>query len=203
MFTAYLKNLCHHQRGAMFGLDARIALAIIAGLSIIAGASMIQIMKDRRVDTLLFEQEKFASAVSAIQEDLEGNIHGSLTTANNANAFLALVDGTLLTAAMQNRWLGPYLRDYYSTNHQDYGVYSLAQQEAVITNACSVAEMRNRQCYYWLTISQVPLTVVNDLNTKVDGTGEGTPQNEGAIQWDTITATTARLYMRLGLSMAP
>lgn len=187
----------------MFGLDARIALAIMAALGIVAGASMVQILKDRRVDNLLFEQERYTTAIEAMQEDIETHIHNSLTTSNDANAFLALTDGTLLTAALQPQWLGPYVPEIYSTNHLEYGVYSLAQREVLIANTCSDAERRARQCYYWLTISLVPINTVTELNASIDGTAEATPQSEGNIQWDTITATNARVYMRLGLVMAP
>lgn len=201
MFRKPLKTLKQRQRGAMFGLDARIAMAIMAGLSIIAGASMVQILKDRRVDALLFEQEKFTSAVAAIQEDLQTNVHDSLTTSSNSNAVRALFNDSVLTATAQNRWLGPYLREgvYNSINHKEYGVYELAIREDAINQTCTAAEIRNRDCYYWLLITEVPLTTINNANEKVDGAAEATPQTEGIIQWDNLTATDGWLWMRLGL----
>lgn len=186
------------QKGAMFGLDARIALVIITGLSVVAGASMIQILSDRRMDTLLFEQDKYGSAVAAIQEDLKTNIHDSLTTSNDENAYLALVDSSLLTTAAQNNWLGPYLKDYYSNNHKQYGVMTLARENTDISGSCSAAEITGRECFYYLTISQVPQDVIDKLNTALDGS-EGSPGTQGNVQWDSISGSTARVYMRLGL----
>lgn len=77
MLTSFIKK----QQGAMFGLDARIALAIFAGLSIITGTTMIQVLENRRVNQILFEHQKFSGAVDALQNDLQGEI---LTSSNTA-----------------------------------------------------------------------------------------------------------------------
>ena len=186
------------QRGAMFGLDARLTIAILAAISIVVGASMAQVMKDRRTDNLLFEQEKISSAVSAIQEDLRTNIHESLTTSNDENAYMALIDGSLIKPGAENRWLGPYLRNDTSNNHREFGEKFLVTKKEDISNTCTQAEIRSRECLYYYKITSVPLTLINSVNEQLDG-AETTPENEGAVQWDTITANDATLHMRLGL----
>lgn len=198
MLKLFNKTCFNAQRGAMFGLDARLTLAILAGLSIVAGASMAQIMQDRRADNLLFEHSKVSSAVAAIQEDLETNVHDSLTSSDDTNAYLALVDGTLLTPAAERNWLGPYLREFYSNDHDSYGDIFLMRRQDAIASACTATVIRNRECFYYYVVSEVPITTVEDVNENLDG-AEGTPQSTGAVQWDTITANDARLYMRLGL----
>ncbi len=42
-------------RGAMFGLDARIALAIFGALSVISGAALYSAIKESRITSLLTE----------------------------------------------------------------------------------------------------------------------------------------------------
>ena len=53
--NAFNHTLLSSQRGAMFGLDARVALAIFAGLSAIAGTAVFSAVRDTRVTGVLTE----------------------------------------------------------------------------------------------------------------------------------------------------
>lgn len=57
------------QRGAMFGLDARIALAIFGGLSIITGAALFTVMSEIGVTRRLTEMNNVGKAVQAYALD--------------------------------------------------------------------------------------------------------------------------------------
>lgn len=55
MMWTHNQRLLTNQRGAMFGLDARVALAIFAGLSAIAGTAVFSAVRDTRVTGVLTE----------------------------------------------------------------------------------------------------------------------------------------------------
>lgn len=57
------------QRGAMFGLDARIALAIFGGLSIITGAALFAVISEISVTRHTTEMSNFGKAVQAYALD--------------------------------------------------------------------------------------------------------------------------------------
>lgn len=196
MFKPFFKN----QKGAMFGLDARIALAIFGGLSVVMGASMLQIMGDSRVDNLLQEHSKISSAVDALQEDLQGSIDNALTTVNDAERYMALMEEAGVSASAQGRWHGPYISiTGRGSQHAEYGAMGITPKQLNTNNDCLAATITSRNCYYNLVYAAVPMVTINALNTAIDGAAEATPAAEGIIQWQNISGSNAQLFMRLGL----
>jgi len=195
-----LKTFLNQQKGAMFGLDARIALAIFGGLSVVMGAAMLQVMGDNRVDNILQEHAKISSAVDALQEDFRDNIDNALATVNDTERYLALMEEAGFLAAFQGRWRGPYIPIKGARNqHPNYGAMGLAPRQINTNNACLAATITSRNCYYNLVYTAVPLVTITALNNRIDGTTETTPAAEGIIQWQNISGQNAQLFMRLGL----
>jgi type II secretory pathway pseudopilin PulG len=91
------------KKGAMFGLDARIALAIFGALSLISGAALYSAIEKAKVTSVITEMNEVSKAVEAFL--LDTGRYPTSTTANfpyiNAQE---LVDGTGITG-----WQGPYL----------------------------------------------------------------------------------------------
>ena len=178
------------QRGAMFGLDARIALAIFAGLSIVVGASMVQIMKDNRAEKILLEREKVASAVDALQEDIGTYLYSEITTQNWGNLYRSLTRADVFNAATQPKWRGPYLDDEYSSIlHKTYSrIRMRAMPTAADIRNCTTPEIRSRQCSYFLVLGwptePVPTEVIDAVNERLDGAGEATPETNGKVRTD-------------------
>ena len=90
-------NICSYtKKGAMFGLDARIALAIFGALSVISGAALFSAIQDARVTAMVVYFEDMAKAYESLYIDTAAhNQHGCYLTTNNP--------------AIQG-WNGPYIR---------------------------------------------------------------------------------------------
>lgn len=179
------------QRGAMFGLDARIALSIFAGLSVVTGVSMIQVLKDNRAEKILLEREKVASAVDALQEDIGTYLYDEISTQNWGNLYRALTDGSVFNAATRPKWNGPYIDgDFSSISHPEFRAIRLRfMPTAADVRNCTVAEIRGRLCSYflvlgWPTTHPVPTQIINKLNDQLDGPGESTPESNGKVRTD-------------------
>lgn len=196
-----LKAFFKRQKGAMFGLDSRIALAIFGGLSVVMGASMVQVLGDRRVDNILLNHAKYSSAIDAMQEDLESNIHAAILSFSvlpDEDAFMALVDSSLLEAQFIPRWRGPYIAQRNNNLDEEYGTISIVHRPGLLSSTdCTATEITDRECVYFLVYERVPLSVIQNTNNQLDGEGEVLPAISGKVQWDGATATTARLGIQV------
>lgn len=188
------------QRGAMFGLDARIALAIIGALSLVTGTTMFMTIPQVQSKSLVKDIEAYKTAVEGMQYDLRQSIHSAVTTGGvlNTKAFQALNDPTLLVAAAQPRWLGPYLkaRQGDASTHENYGQMHLirAEKEDPTDETCA-------PCFYWLQIDDAPVNTFNEVNQLIDGT-EATPQVSGKARFAAAAGVDPdRLYVRLGKTL--
>ncbi|HAG53025.1 MAG TPA: hypothetical protein DCL21_04485, partial [Alphaproteobacteria bacterium] len=89
--------------GAMFGLDARIALAIFGALSVISGAALYSAIQQSRVVQIVTESNEIIKAVEQYMLDVGENL------ADDPHAPAAvLAIGELLTSS-NSGWRGPYL----------------------------------------------------------------------------------------------
>lgn len=200
-----LTTLLTKQRGAMFGLDARIALSIFAGLSVVTGVSMIQVLKDNRTDKVLFIHAKISEAFDLMQEDLEASPVSVLASAgtNYRDLFEALDDATEIAVSHRSKWRGPYIRDQGGIRDKESG-FMLRIRPTSITSTgvvnCTATDQANGTCYYFLMLGDtavpVPQKIKDDVNEALDGTGEALPASEGVVRWDTDI-----LYIQMGKAM--
>ena len=192
-----MRNSVLSQRGAMFGLDARIAMAIIAALSLVGGMTMFTTSAEVKAKALVKDIESYKAAIEGLQYDLKSSIHSQVTAAGvlNDKAFAALNDKTMLVAAAQNHWLGPYLKGRTGdiTVHENYGQMHLirASKDDYTDGTCT--------CYYWLQIDDVPQEAFTEVDTIIDGGAEATPATLGLVRW--ASGTPDILYVRLGKSL--
>lgn len=110
------------KKGAMFGLDARIALAIFGALSVISGAALYSAIQDAKITTFyttLIETEK---ALEAIVLDL-----GYMPKSTTGSPDLSLFSQNM---ANLNNWNGPYMNFDKTFSHSsifmkkiDAGIY--------------------------------------------------------------------------------
>lgn len=189
-----LLNSIHSQKGAMFGIDGRIAIAIFGSLSLVAGT--FGVLNIQRINAQGFADEmvKTASAVENMTRDLKGDIYRFLTTANAQNAYQALYDVTELQSSGNARslWNGPYI-DKETDTHRIYGDIRLEKFEANRTDSCAGSDI----CYLWLTYSTVSASMAEALDTVIDGGEETTPRSEGRLQWE-IDTDPDKLWFRIG-----
>lgn len=180
MFTQNIKS----QSGALFGLDARIALAIFSIISIVAGVAIVANMDSSRAKSLSSELTDMSKAVEAIHNDLRTDIFPALDQPSEKNAFTALYDSSVITEQnnLRARWLGPYIK-YTSNIHPRYGTMMLQARSEKFTQNCSPGN----DCYIWLVYSSVKPGITTEVNDIIDGAHETDGANTGRIQWTTDT----------------
>ncbi len=182
------------QRGAMFGLDARISLAILSGLSVVGGYSLTQKIGPARYVALAKDIRNVDAAVRQMQTDMRVFYFDAVETNKEFLALLDVEDGTddAVKAAYHPRWKGPYL-NMDSASHPSFGDFSLIRKKGDHTTDC----VYNDDCYVWLVLDNVPdnfLTKVNDIIDEKNGEApEASPSDSGLLHYNTTTDT---LYYR-------
>jgi len=170
-------------RGAMFGLDARIALAIFGALSVISGAALYSAIQQARVTSLLAEMNELGKAVESYMLDTGTN--APLWKTDGSNNFTINYQ-ELVTSSVAG-WNGPYFpepaetSDTYRYDHKIYEsghLYYLEPNttwgEDVAWNAhgCGNASFTGI-CNIWTFISLVDKEIVKALDKQVDNADGG------------------------------
>jgi len=96
------KSKKNTKQGAMFGLDARIALAIFAALSVITGAALYNAVQDARATAVISDLNEIGKAYDSYLLDT-----GSQVPINTTEVKLLNIK-ELVTSTMRG-WKGPYL----------------------------------------------------------------------------------------------
>jgi hypothetical protein len=101
------------KKAAMFGLDARIALAIFGALSVISGAALYSAIQNAKVTAVVTEIKEFEKSIEALYIDLGYLVNMSSDT-YKANGWHR-PDIRYLTTNTANLpyWNGPYLTPAY------------------------------------------------------------------------------------------
>jgi len=93
-----------YKKGAMFGLDARIALAIFGALSVISGAALYSAIQDARNTALYQDVTEIMKSYEQYYLDT-----GSQLIQNTANPGYVLDAGNIVNNyASDSSWSGPY-----------------------------------------------------------------------------------------------
>ncbi len=191
-----MKNIFTCQRGALFGLDARIAIGIFSILSVVAGTAGVMSVGSIRAHGFSKELEETARAIEGMQYDLKVGVHYATYTGGDEDAYRALYDkGSLkMDAKLQARWLGPYVQNR-STVHPVYGkIRLLRREDQNHRNTCGIGMV----CSLWLTFDQTPPNVTRELNKIFDPREETDAANSGRLQWDVNPDNTNTLWFRAG-----
>ncbi len=188
----HLRTLAASQSGAIFGLDARIALAIFGVISVVAGVAIVVNMDSVRGKSLAQELNETGQAVESLVTDLNTDLFPALTQPSEKNAFTALFDNSVLTEEgnLRSRWLGPYIK-FTSTEHPRYSTMVLQPRQADHTVLCSPGS----DCYLWIVYSNVKLNIAEEANNIIDNPNEQNPSANGRLQW-TADRDSAALYFR-------
>lgn len=167
------------QRGAMFGLDARVALAIFGGLSAIAGTAVFSAVRDTRVTGVLTEFDNISKGYINFVFDTGVDVTQDANVTPGA-------DGGTGTAGFKNlyrnanntlNWNGPYVTIATNLHPAGYGQFAL--RDGRIDGTWTVPPGTNPAGSIggkWLTLSAVPCEIAGDLKRKIDGqNADGTP----------------------------
>ena len=174
-----------NQRGAMFGLDARLAMVIFATLSVVGGFlgyGRISMAKDAR---LISELQSMDQAVRTYQADMGTFFPFTLEESDGITDLEALWKKDRLKPGFQVHWNGPYVHEH-TLDHKHYGrwgvYYSQADREQICTTQSN--------CYLWLRLTDVPAdrwAVVNQTLDEAYGDEpeeDGTAIHSGLVQAD-------------------
>lgn len=181
----------HHriysQRGAMFGLDARIALGIFGGLSVIAGAAVFGTISETNRTALVTEMDNIAKGYinHVFDTGVQVRSVATMTTANADASFNYLI--TNLGSTLN--WNGPYVTAS-SNDHPRYGNYGVLRgrldASGVPDGTCAAGI-----CAAWLRITTVPDEVIDAVDQSIDGTLD---RANGNCRADNTAATQESIY---------
>ena len=176
------------QKGAMFGLDARIALAIFGILSAGAGTMIFGIIAESRATALTRELDSVEQAYTNFVFD----------TGINTSTFTDLTDESNST----NGWDGPYFTAI-SDNHVQYGTYALVEGLTTdatdpSTNACAAPPA---DCFIWVSLTEIPDQTALDIQEKMDGkntiVGGTDNNNDGKFRILTVAGGQDTIFYRI------
>tara|TARA_Y100001956_G_C4017029_1_gene140259 strand:- start:3 stop:587 length:585 start_codon:yes stop_codon:yes gene_type:complete len=175
------------KKAAMFGLDARIALAIFGALSVISGAALYSAIESAKVTQVVTELNEYSKAIEAYALDT-----GSLMPVK-AHTILDLNE---LVTSSTTGWQGPYI----SQTVVDYPTYCT---KCMISNSATafttVEQYVDNQaasntwkidtctsgvgCTVWISLANEPYDFLSKIDEYVDGTtdrGKGNFRISGA-----------------------
>ena len=162
------------KKGAMFGLDARIALAIFGALSVISGAALYSAIQESKVTSLIVsikEQEKAFE-----QYFLDTGEYLPLYTTGYTNAYD--YNNMFTNVAGLNGWAGPYVSNGYVDANQRFELpvgYSglLAKFESgdwgIGSPGADIACSTGDKCAVFIEITTPGAEIAKAVDVSIDG----------------------------------
>ncbi|MCP4355930.1 MAG: hypothetical protein GY793_09940 [Proteobacteria bacterium] len=194
-----MKNI--KQQAAMFGLDARVALAIFGAISVITGAALYSAMKEAKLVAIITEMDNINKAVSQYYIDT-----GSYPPLETAGASFALKTEELITSSVSG-WKGPYLAlqdneypDDFSLAHPVYKMVGAIAGKDGDWSGSLYCYSNSTSCsvYICYIMSTIPEDIQKVLKLKIDGT---TSASTGDFRYDNLF--TCKRGMKYDKSLAP
>jgi len=188
------------QRGALFGLDARIALAIFSILSVVAGVAVVGSIDGTRGQVLAGELKETAQALESFHSDVKADIFQSLSAPSGKNAFQALYDNAVIKEEdnMRARWNGPYIK-FNNNIHPKFGDMLLTKAGPDHNQPCEPESV----CSLYLIYSRVKPAIAMEANKILDGETEKDPDKNGRFQWTADADDNVQVYFRAVKAMTP
>lgn len=166
-------NLVNNSRGALFGMDARIAMAIFASITVVIGYFSFGKINSAKDSALLKELTAIHNSIQNYQTDMTTFYQFTIDTSNGTNDFIALYDSSTILANYQGNWNGPYY-SAISPNHHVYGSFTLTYAQAD-RSAC----LSSTDCYVWIGLTQVDQEMWEAVNSFVDEQWGSAPEVAG------------------------
>lgn len=166
------------QRGAMFGLDARLALAIFGIMAVVAGYISFGRIGVAKQTALIGELQAFEHAFMQYQSDMGTfylfTLDKNIDDTNSAEDLAALWDETKVKPNFRKNWHGPYL-NRENRRSREYGSFGVFYAQDDRQNYCTAES----ECAIWLSLSRVPAERWNEVNKIVDEAGGKVPEPIG------------------------
>jgi type II secretory pathway pseudopilin PulG len=161
------------KKGAMFGLDARIALAIFGALSVVSGAALYSSIRESRIASFVSETREMAKALEQYVLDT-GQIMGLAENVSTGSSYRNIYE---LTSSTVSGWKGPYFE--FSTDAGQSLHYARHKNILSTTSSVSVLERAadgsfsacsTSKCTYWISLNYIPVGYAVDLKRYADNT---------------------------------
>jgi hypothetical protein len=166
-----------HQTGAMFGLDARIALAIFAILSVVAGVATINVFSQAGTTALVTEITNFKKAYAEFH----------LATGEHTLKFTDLLNNE----SGYQGWAGPYIDGLVSDKSRNYGTYSLVEGRQDVPGVPPVECSGGGICSVWLKLTLVKDSIAREADKALDS---DVSPNSGTFRVEYIPGPTDTIY---------
>jgi len=163
-----------NNKGAMFGLDARIALAIFGALSVISGAALYSAIQEARVTSFIVEAQEIGKAWEAYYLDTSSDLPEASHDQYQRNT----CDLIKNNASVAN-WKGPYLS--YNTcltskyikhpKYNEINIMTLALNKTwglAISYSSGYCDDAADTCGLWLYLDEVTDDIKQALDEKID-----------------------------------
>ena len=167
------------KKGAMFGLDARIALAIFGALSVISGAALYSAIQESKITLLVTDINEIAKAYEQYYLDTGVHIRTNVSSNNNE---IRTVTEEILTSNLQG-WKGPYFNyideSVNETGYLTYGKLGVRSMHYFImkegvwggstspgpTYKCNSGDL----CQVWVVLHELEPYLVDGVEIFFDG----------------------------------
>lgn len=168
-------------KGAMFGLDARIALAIFGALSLISGAALYSAIQQSKVISLVADLNEIGKAYTAFTLDTGQDIPELTNPILYANTY-----DLIENVNNYPNWNGPYLPypknsadvTYRSLQHPIYYAVRTAPLHDGTWGNTNLGDCTSgTNCYVWVMINNVPHDIAKAADIYVDGSFDKTTGN--------------------------
>jgi type II secretory pathway pseudopilin PulG len=176
------------QTGAMFGLDARLAMMIFAIMATVAGYVAYGRITMARNAAIIGEIDAMTDALRAYQTDMGTfylfTLDKPVDDETSIEDLSALWDKSKVKQGFRNRWSGPYISTE-TRHHRTYGNWTIFYAQGDRKNYCTT----DSDCFIWLSLSKVPATVWDEVNAYYDeASGRSREQRGDAITSGRIQA---------------
>ena len=164
------------QRGALFGMDARVAIALFTVIASTAGALSYGKVNKARTSALIKEVQSVEEAFMQLQMDMNTFLPFALVSSGSDESFSSLWEMTTVKPGLHKYWNGPYFSDP-SLKHKNYGYWGISYGQKDFS-PCTENYADN--CYLWITLEGVPFKTWNGINQHFDEAAGEFSEADGA-----------------------
>lgn len=162
-----------HKKGAMFGLDARIALAIFGALSVISGAALYGAIQEAKLVAIIAEANEIAKAVESYKLDTGVDLP-SIAGNDTVNATGLISDNGVTGVNPPYVSYDAHTNCYCLKNGKfDFICVESLKETPFATTDSSDRECKkvSQFCNYWIALDlKSNAETLKALETKIDGT---------------------------------
>jgi type II secretory pathway pseudopilin PulG len=200
-----MRNTIFNKKAAMFGLDARIALAIFGALSVISGAALYSAIKQAKVIAFVAQLEEISKAIDSYRLDTASDVatHTGYSGSNYLSGPSSTIGHLIENTDNKWGWKGPYLPFTRVSNQEirnnDYKIFSLLSGPRSAAGNISAGQgchRTNNECDLFIQLSyngsnkQSAIDLFKSVDEYIDG-GDGF--RDGKVHFIQTSNTTMNL----------